>query len=261
MNSNFWNNIDAKKKDFTTKELEVCELLEKDPFTFATATATEVSKRYNISQSAVSRFCQKIGFTSYSDFRLNLSLATHTTSKAINSTTAEYAAELSNIINQLSQQISDDGLIGLANQIIKSRNTYTSGYGASDTPASLLAFRSMLASVPIYHIHTSKETEMLHIMNSEDTVILFSANNPSHIDFMQTIEELPKEKRPYIILIASSLKHPFAKKVDQIIVLPYMIQFDSADPLAAPQTIQLIFVLFLLNKLYIEVAKSRKENQ
>lgn len=260
MNNNFWHNIDAKKKDFTTKELEVYELLEKDPFTFASATATEVSKRYKISQSAISRFCQKLGFTSYSDFRLNLSLATHTTNKAINSTTSEYAAELSNIITQLSQQISDNDLIRLARKIIQSRNTYTSGYGASDTPASLLAFRSMLAGVPIYHIHTSKETEMLHIMNSEDTILLFSANNPSHVDFMQTIEELPKEKRPYIILITSSLKHPFAKKVDQTFVLPYMIQFDSADPLAAPQTVQLIFSLFLINKIYIEVAKNNKEN-
>ena len=236
MNNNFWHNIDAKKKDFTTKELEVYELLEKDPFTFASATATEVSKRYKISQSAISRFCQKLGFTS------------------------EYAAELSNIITQLSQQISDNDLIRLARKIIQSRNTYTSGYGASDTPASLLAFRSMLAGVPIYHIHTSKETEMLHIMNSEDTILLFSANNPSHVDFMQTIEELPKEKRPYIILITSSLKHPFAKKVDQTFVLPYMIQFDSADPLAAPQTVQLIFSLFLINKIYIEVAKNNKEN-
>lgn len=255
MNNNFWNNIDAKKKDFTAKELEVYKLLEKDPFSFASATATEISRRYNISQSAVSRFCQKLGFTSYSDFRLNLSLATHTTNKAINSTTSEYATELANIITQLSTQISDAELVNIAHKILKSRNTYTSGYGASDTPASLLAFRSMLAGVPIYHIHTSKETEMLHIMNNEDTIILFSSNNPSHIDFMHTIEGLPKEKRPYIILITSTLKHPFAKKANEMLVLPYIVQFDSADPLAGPQTVQLIFSLFLINKIYIEKAK------
>ena len=46
MNDNFWNNIETKKKSFTSKELEVCELLEEDPFSFAASTATEISKRY-----------------------------------------------------------------------------------------------------------------------------------------------------------------------------------------------------------------------
>ena len=46
MNDNFWNNIETKKKNFTSKELEVCELLEEDPFSFAASTATEISKRY-----------------------------------------------------------------------------------------------------------------------------------------------------------------------------------------------------------------------
>ena len=258
MNDTFWNAIDAKKKDFTAKELEVYKLLKEDPFSFASSTATEISRRHKISQAAVSRFCQKIGFSSYSDFRLSLSLATRTSSKVANGTTSEYAHELSNLIIQLSQQIPDESLEKIAKRILNSRNTYTSGYGASDTPASILAFRSMLVGIPVYHIHTSKETENLHIMTNEDTIILFSANNPSHIDFMTTIEDLPKEKRPYILLVASSLKHPFAKKVDEVIVLPYILPFDTANPLETPQTVQLLFTLFLLQKIYLEKGKKTK---
>lgn len=255
MNDNFWNIIDAKKKNFTAKELEVCTLLEDDPYSFAASTATEISRRYNISQAAVSRFCQKIGFNSYSEFRMNLLLATQTSKKHIIDSTPNYAKDLSNIILKFGQKIDDSELENLARRVLTSRNSYTSGYGASDVPASLLAFRSMLAGVPFYHIHTSKETETLHIMDNRDTIFLFSSNNPSHIDFMNTIEELPKENRPYIILVTSSMRHPFAKKVDQVVIVPYLNQYDAINPLTAPQTIQIIFSLFLTQKIYNEKAK------
>lgn len=260
MNENFWNNIDAKKKTFTAKELEVCELLEADPFSFSASTATEISRRYNISQAAISRFCQKLGFNGYADFRINLLLATQTSEKHTITSTPDYAKELSNIILQLGQKVDDTLLEDLAKQVLRSHTCYSSGYGASDTPASLLAFRSMLGGIPFYHIHTSKETEMLHIMDNQDTIFLFSSNNPSHIDFMTTIEELPKEKRPYIILVTSSTKHPFAKKVDQVVVIPYLMQVvDQINPLTAPQVVQIIFSLFLVQKIYNEKAKLEKD--
>lgn len=255
MNDNFWNNIDAKKKTFTAKELEVYELLEADPFSFSASTATEISRRYNISQATVSRFCQKIGFNSFSEFRMNLLLATQTSKKHIVDSTPEYAKELSNITLQLGQRFDDDTLEALAKRVLNSRTCYSSGYGASDTPANLLAFRSMLGGVPFYHIHTSKETETLHIMNNQDTIFLFSVNNPSHIDFMTTIEDLPKEKRPYIVLVTSSMRHPFAKKVDQVVIIPYLSQYENTNPLTAPQTISIIFSLFLVQKIYNEKAK------
>lgn len=255
MNDNFWNNIETKKKNFTSKELEVCELLEEDPFSFAASTATEISKRYGVSQAAVSRFCQKLGFTGYSDFRMNLMLATQTSKKHTIDSTPDYAKSLADIIIQLSQKLDDSLLEDLAKRVLNSRNSYTSGYGASDTAASLLAFRSMLGGIHFYHIHTSKETEMLHIMNNQDTIFLFSSNNPSHIDFITTIEELPKENRPYIILVTSTAKHPFAKKVDQVVLIPYLMQFDTINPLTAPQTIQIGFSLFLIQKIYNEKSK------
>lgn len=151
MNDNFWNNIETKKKNFTSKELEVCELLEEDPFSFAASTATEISKRYGVSQAAVSRFCQKLGFTGYSDFRMNLMLATQTSKKHTIDSTPDYAKSLADIIIQLSQKLDDSLLEDLAKRVLNSRNSYTSGYGASDTAASLLAFRSMLGGIHFYH--------------------------------------------------------------------------------------------------------------
>ena len=75
------------------------------------------------------------------------------------------------------------------------------------------------------------------------------------VDFITTIEELPKENRPYIILVTSTAKHPFAKKVDQVVLIPYLMQFDTINPLTAPQTIQIVFSLFLIQKIYNEKSK------
>lgn len=261
MSYNFWDNIELKKATFTAKELEVCNLLKTDPFSFSGSTATEIAKRYNISQASISRFCQKLGFNGYSDFRMNLILASSYSPNSNQNTTADYAQDLSNIVLSLGQYINDNELEGIATRILNSRTSYTSGYGASDTAASLLAFRAMLASVRIYHIQTSKETETLHIMNNEDTVILFSSTNPSHIDFISTIENLPEQSRPYIILVTSSIKHPFAKKVNQVVVVPHVLQTEGSNPLSTPYTIQIIYALFLVQKIYnLQIKKPDKQN-
>ena len=99
---------------------------------------------------------------------MNLMLATQTSKKHTIDSTPDYAKSLADIIIQLSQKLDDSLLEDLAKRVLNSRNSYTSGYGASDTAASLLAFRSMLGGIHFYHIHTSKETEMLHIMNNQD---------------------------------------------------------------------------------------------
>lgn len=253
------DNIDPKQYHLTAKEVEVLEILKNDPYAFRSSTATEIATKYNISQSAISRFCQKLGYSGFSDFRLSLIF-----NSPINDNTtidnAYYANLFNNICNNLSSSISNETLDEISNIMLKARNCYFSGYGASNISALFLSFQCMVQGMRAYHLSTSTEVETLHIMNNEDVVILFSAINSSHKDFFSMLEDLPPTKRPYIILIANTPRHPFAKKVDKMILLPNSKDIDPSI-IFTPSILQMVFSFFLITKLSLAKANMQKANQ
>ena len=228
----------------TAKEMEVYEILKNDPYAFRSSTATEIASKYNISQSAISRFCQKLGFSGFSDFRLSLVFnaprPTNNNAYDIN----HYTNVLNSLCSMIGSTISQDLLKEVANKIINARCCYTSGYGASNVTANMLAFQCMVQGTHVYHLSPSTEVETLHILNDEDVVILYSAMNSSHKDFFDMLEDLPPQKRPYIILVANTPRHPFAKKVDKIILLPNTKDVEETI-LFTPSISQTIFTFLL----------------
>ena len=256
--NNTLNNLDPKQYHLTAKELEVLEILKNDPYAFKSSTATEIATKYNISQSAISRFCQKLGYSGFSDFRLSL-IFNSPSDKTIISDNKYYANLFNNLCNNLSSSIPNELLEEAAKIILNARNCYFSGYGASNNSALFLSFQCLTQGIRSYHLPTSTEVETLHVMNNEDVVILFSAINSSHKDFFSMLEDLPLTKRPYIILIANTPRHPFAKKADKIILLPNAKDVDPSI-IFTPSILQMIFSFFLITKLSLEKIKIQNKH-
>ncbi|MCI5774773.1 MAG: SIS domain-containing protein [Erysipelotrichaceae bacterium] len=237
--------IESRKKSFTAKEMEVFEILKNDTYAFRSSTATEIAAKYKISQSAISRFCQKLGYSGFSDFRLSLFFNSPFTNDVKIYNNTYYINILNSICNSLDSTISTELLSEISHIILNARSCYTSGYGASDIAAKMLAFQCMVQSVNVFHLPSTTEVETLHIINNKDVVILFSALNSSHRDFFSMIEELPEQRRPYIILIANTPRHPFSKKVDKMILLPNTQDIDQTI-LFTPSITQILFTFLLV---------------
>ncbi len=259
MINNIWKEIEARKKNFTTKEMEVYEILKNDTYAFRSSTATEIAAKYKISQSAISRFCQKLGYSGYSDFRLSLFVNSSLNDNYNTLNNSYYTNFLINNINNISSAISDELLQNLANIILNARFCYTSGYGASDIAAKMLAFQCMIQGAHTFHLPATTEVETLHIINNEDVVILYSALNSSHKDFFSMLEDLPPQKRPYIILISSTPRHPFAKKVDKMVLLPNTQDVDPSI-IFAPSITQILFTFLLASQVSLSMFKKSNQN-
>ena len=225
---NIWDKIESCKPNLTPKELEIYELLQKDPYSFSAGSAMEIAARYGVTQSAISRFCQKAGFSGFADFRLSMTLGLSSDSQKLDvpfnsiskSNEMDCTQAMCSIITTVSQALPDKLLDDLAQRILHSTNIYASGYGASLCAAQSLAFLLTISSIPGHLLLASQEMEALHIIKNSDTVFLFSVSNPSHRDFLSLVTELPQEKRPYTILITGIPKHPLRHKVSQVISLP-----------------------------------------
>ena len=158
----------------------------------------------------------------------------------------------------MNSTISTELLKEISDIILNARSCYTSGYGASDIAAKMLAFQCMVQGAHVFHLPATTEVETLHIINNQDVVILYSAINSSHKDFFSMLEDLPDHKRPYIILIANTPRHPFAKKVDKMILLPNTQELDQSI-LFTPSITQIIFTFLLTAQ--VSLAMLKKSNQ
>ena len=65
--------IDLKKSSFTKTDLHIVDLVTKNADAiFRNATITNLAKEYGISQASLTRFIQKLGYTSYSEFKFDI---------------------------------------------------------------------------------------------------------------------------------------------------------------------------------------------
>lgn len=258
---NIWEQMERCKGDLTPKELEIYELVKKDPYSFADSTAMEIAFRYNVAQSAISRFCQKIGFSGFADFRLSMILATSNRSSGLDESSnldrpRDFTDDLCAVIQQTKKVLPDSVLDQLAARILKATTVYTSGYGSSLSAAHSLAFMMTCSSVPAHFIAPSLEMETLYIIKNTDIIFLFSVSNPSHRDFLSLVADMPEEKRPYIVLVNSTNRHPLRNKVSQVVTLPdwLSLRIPFMIKSAVPQFAFCHFLMDRVNRLLVDHA-------
>lgn len=251
-----WDRIEKCKPDFTPREMEIYEILKKDPYSFSAGTAMELSRRYGVAQSAVSRFCQKVGFSGFADFRLSLAVGLANERSGLDESSSQgsanerYCHTISQTVLQLGKTIKDETIDALARRILGASHVYASGYGSSMLSAQAFAFTLSLCSVPSHCIPASQEMESLHYINITDIVFLFSASNPSHRDFLNLVMDLPPEKRPYIVLISSTSRHPLRHKVSEMVLLADWDSQSGGAFIVVSQTVpQYVFGLMLVDRV------------
>ena len=69
---NPFEKMDLKKDSFTKKELILYDVLKDNLQNILSFSASDLSKQYNISQSTITRFCQKIGYDGYNEFKFDV---------------------------------------------------------------------------------------------------------------------------------------------------------------------------------------------
>jgi Transcriptional regulators len=247
---NIWEEMEEKKSTFTPKEMKVYEIIKNDPYSFTASTADGIAARYDISQSAISRFCQKLGYTGFSDFRMSMAVAAYNRPPEVQGveSSQDFSYYLSDFVRRIGQIITPDTLEALAKKIIHADTVYVSGYGASDIAASLLALRLTTYRQKAFYMIPSKEIEYLHVIGKNDMVVLFSAYNASHTDFFSLVDDTPEEKLPYMVLVSNTARHPFSNKVNENVVMPTWHSLNYPYEIES-NFAQITFVMLLTDKM------------
>lgn len=252
---NPFEQMELKKSTFTKNELIVYEVLTNNIDDILRDSATQLAEKYNISQSAISRFCQKLGYAGFNDFKYDiykqskLNQTIHSPTNVI-----EYYSKL---IHQIPNAVSDEVFQDIAKIIIEARYVSINGYHKSAIASNLLEMNlakfNILASAVAYdRAHTLSDT-----LTEKDVVIFFSATSNVYVNIIDMINEKEASKRPKTILITMNDKHAIRNKVDKVVWLPNYKNQGYPQYLES----QVVFMVFIdLLTSYIAHLLHNKEN-
>lgn len=232
----------------TPAEHSVYDIVKAHPDAVLGSTSNELARRYGVSQSAVSRFCKRLGFAGYGDFRMALHQSL--TSRRFDGQGEDEGTDYLGCLDRLMRATRDvvtspDATEALA-RFRDARNVYALGAGQSSVPARMLVGRLQEDSIPSHYVEAGYGSEVLHCVNARDCLVAFSSKNPTFHDVLVTASTLKPERRPRIMLVTHTSRHPDRKLCDDVIVLPTWTTLDL--PIYLEPQYSMIFLCMLLHE-------------
>lgn len=222
MDMDMFHRAELVKDSFTKSERKIYQLIQDEPETIKLCTIVQLAGLAGTSKSAVLRFCQKIGYSGYSEFRYNfLEYLRHHGKQSDNSPAAIISACVSSYQGALSQMksLNNKQIDGLVKCIKDAPVVKLLGLGESGCCARQLASNLNLLGKPSIAI-----TDMIEYYRTaqsvaeKDIFICFSVGGQ-----YKAYQELPsaiKSAGARLVLITTNPKAPLKKYADIVMLLP-----------------------------------------
>lgn len=249
--------MELKKTNFTKKDLEVYHVFTENIDDILRHTATTMAEKHHVSQPAITRFCQKLGYQGYNDFKYDVYKyykGRHGDYDDVS--LIDYYCKL---IHLIPGAVTEEAFVRLAERIASSRYVAVCGFHKSALPAQLLDINLSKVGILSSFVRFDYIDSLSPRTTKDDTVILFSASSSIFGETVDLISEIPAERRPATVLITQSARHPIRNKVDQVIWLP-SYQNQNYPQYLEYQTIPIIFVDLLMNYITDYLKEDKIEN-
>ncbi|MEI0701872.1 MurR/RpiR family transcriptional regulator [Brachyspira intermedia] len=216
---NIIDNIEINKSNFTKAELKFYELLKENIKYVESHSIVMVAKKCGASKSAILRFCQKIGYSGYSEFRFDLMKYTHSQIKTnndisiLNITTSLFNKVIDNMKN-----IDENLIKRCVKKIYDSNIIKVIGVMDSSLVAKKFFYDFTKLGKNVFAITDIMEINFaMNSMLNNDLLILFSVDG-----YLNNLEDFfieIKEKNMDLILITCNKNAKFIKYSSEHIVI------------------------------------------
>lgn len=252
---NPFEQMQLKQSGFTAADRKVYEVVVNNIDAVLRGTATSLAEDFDISQPAITRFCKKLGYNGFSDFRIAMYQHHRSASMAETPSTAiDYYCKLLRLIPAAMEEVDIEGL---AERILNSHLVTITGFHKSSLPARLLHLNLIkfgLATNYSSYDYIAPGGSM----SSQDTLVIFSASSKIYKDTVEQLREKPEDKRPYIVLVSMNAKSSLKAKVDQFIWLPNY-QNQNYSQYLESQVVFMVFVDLLTSVIAQKYAKDKSK--
>ena len=210
---NPFEKMDLKKDSFTKKEFILYDVLKDNLQNILSFSASDLSKQYNISQSTITRFCQKIGYDGYNEFKFDVfrSGKQGNSSKDDLSTLDAYI-KLIEILNQF------------ASDIVNAESIIILGMHKSALPAKLLQYNLFkYGKKAIFLDYGDIVNDFQQLINQGDMVIIYTNRGNVLGSINTTLKDMSKKLSFNLSIITMNDKLSIKKYTNNYIWLPSTI--------------------------------------
>ena len=216
------DSMKALEKTFTKSELKIYRLILKDPHSIEKYSITRIAVLTDTSKSAVLRFCKKLGFSGYSEFKFMYIQQLHANKGNDGQDTnliSEIVDDFSTMVTQLKNALSEEQLMNLAKALYKAPIIRVIGLMDSSIPCKKLQldFIKLGKNVLLVDNVIEADASVASISNS-DILIFFSVSG--RVGELKSYINSAKKRAATIIAITCNEHSQIARLSDQSFVIP-----------------------------------------
>ncbi|NYE09009.1 DNA-binding MurR/RpiR family transcriptional regulator [Bacillus niacini] len=255
--------ISSMYKSLTKAEQKVADLVTRDTHDAVYSSVTDLAEKANVGETTVIRFCRKLGYRGFQDFKLAVAQNLVSPSEQVHGK-IEDGDSLAVVSKKITSQIIDslDNTLNLlqpssvekvVDRITTARKLYFFGVGSSGILAKDAKHRFMRLG---YHVEQSSDTHIMAmnaaLATNEDIVFGISTSGSTK-DVVDTMR-IAKENHAFIVCLTSHSKSPITQYADVI-----LLAASKETPLQGGSFSSKIAQLQLLDILTTAVALKRKD--
>lgn len=255
---NIFDTIAMKKPEFTRTDRQVYDVISKDYTVVFHESSNSLARKTGLSQASIMRFCRRLGYSGYNDFRLALYGALQTGSNNNSDPSTMTLTDCFKVVLDELQTQKDGGLYDqFVYELSHASMVFTCGSHRSSLPAQLLNLEMRLSDIWSVFLPDDQTGGWPTGMTRKDVYVLFSESNSSHLNACEVMNALPIENRPTMYLISMNPKHPLRKYFDHVIRLPWP-SHEDLPRLVDPSTVFMLFTDIVVSMI---LEKKEKNNE
>ena len=237
----------------TKSEAKAASAILDNPSVVLNGGITTVAKSLGVSNSALIRMCQKLGFNGYAEFKFSLHrtlLASESVADGahVEEDTGQLLSVYSEYIRRIPRYVSDEQLERFAQSIISARRLDIWGRNRTSESAQQLSHR--LTRLGVYNKWTDDPTVMeddADIFGVGDVCVVFTLSgrgSSQYSAFMKTLRDRGAE----VFLVSMNKQLPLCENATEAFFLPWISRDNSAN-FFEDQIIVMMFIEILLLKV------------
>lgn len=249
---NPFEKFELHKDTFTKSEIEIMNYILKNPFDIIQLPILDIADSSNTSKSAIIRFCQKLGYKGFSEFKFDMTRYLVSNNQEVqnideqNSITAITSSYI-DYINKINMSLTIDEVITIAKLILKANKIKIFGYNRTGFSAQQLRYRLSKIGFDSEAINDQVlMQDVSSMLTKGDLCIIFSikAMSKPYGDCVKIL----KENNCKIVLVTMNPRPAFKKDCTEVITLPNISKMSSSKFLD-DQAIFFVFIEIILSEL------------
>ncbi|MEG0661145.1 MAG: MurR/RpiR family transcriptional regulator [Anaerorhabdus sp.] len=233
-------------KEFTETENKIARAITIEPRDVVKDNITSVANKMKVSKSALLRFCQKIGYEGFSEFKYELTRFMNADENN-DEKSNDLVEWIKNTLDDMNSKILLSSVQDVAEAIVSAKKIRIFGINETGLAAKQLYYRLLslgIDSAAITELETMHFYSNLNFTN--DLYIFFSLSATTEVIVDAMIKSSEKKKKT--VLITQNTKFKYRDKISHTIVLP-TINTEGKTRFVDSQMLNFVCIELLINNI------------